>query len=466
MNPASSSFDEFQNTSSLPSAFSAVELITKNGATSDCYKVRIYGKWHFLKRPKKEFLSNPIYIAAFEKEFDLGFTLDHPNIVRYLNKGFDSEGNYILSEFVDGLSLTEFREQNPDFFNQKTNLEKFSSQLFSALAYLHARQIVHLDLKPDNMLITRNGHDVKLIDLGMSYSDCYTEITGGSPAFGSPEQFSNTSSISYRSDMFAAGNIILYATTGEINKQLFAKIPIPLRKIAKQCLLEDVGKRIITAEQCIDLIRTKSKPRVFVSISLLGFILITIFVLKNRSFDSESGVSKPNVDKLVDSTVDSKFGSEFGSEVNGSAVSSSRTGGLMITPRTTPTIITNNQNDQIASNLNNITNPIMEVNDEKLPTDSLNIIDEIRTSIRQRLLPNKATLEKVYSDVNEYNFSILKQSFDDWKAVCIADCNVLYQKYRAKIQQADFQKIYQQELDVLNNPIERKLDKYSGSVSN
>ena len=439
MNPASSSFDEFQNISSLPSAFSAVELITKNGATSDCYKVRIYGKWHFLKRPKKEFLCNPIYIAAFEKEFDLGFTLEHPNIVRYLNKGFDSEGNYILSEYIDGLALTEFRKQNPDYFNQKSNLEKFASQLFSALSYLHARQIVHLDLKPDNILITRNGHDVKLIDLGMSYSDCYTEITGGSPAFGSPEQFSDTSSISYRSDMFAAGNIILYVATGEINKQLFAKIPIPLRKIAKQCLLEDVGKRNITAEKCIELLRNKTKQRIFSGISVLTVLIVTFIATYNNSDDiNRRSTSTPIFNKPQETKVASKI----------------------ISNKVTPTKITSKQDDQIADNVTTSITPASVALDKNKTTDSLKLIDEIRTSIKERLLPNKPTLEKIYSDINEYNYNILKQSFDDWKAVCRADCNVLYQKYNAKIQQADFQKIYQQELDILNNPIEIKLGKY------
>lgn len=441
MNPASSSFDEFQNISSLPSAFSAVELITKNGATSDCYKVRIYGKWHFLKRPKKEFLSNPIYIAAFDKEFDLGFTLDHPNIVRYLNKGFDSEGNYILSEFVDGLSLTEFREQNRNYFSHKSNLEKFASQLFSSLVYLHARQIVHLDLKPDNILITRNGHDVKLIDLGMSYSDCYTEITGGSPAFGSPEQFSDTSSISYRSDMFAAGNIILYVTTGEINKQLFAKIPIPLRKIAKQCLLEEVGKRNITAEKCIELLRNKTKQRIFIGISVLTVLIVTFIATYNQPNNIKRNISTPIVNKAQDSNVASKI----------------------ITNKITPTKNNSKQNEQIAYNVTTSTTPTSVVIDEKLPTDSLKLIDEIRASIKARLLPNKPTLEKIYLDINEYNYSILKQSFEDWKAVCIADCNVLYPKYSAKIQQANFQKIYQQELDILNNSIELKLEKFKVS---
>ena len=74
MNPALSSFDELQNSSPLLNTFSDILPIDKNGATSDCFKVRIYGKWHFLKRPKKEFANHPLYIAAFEKEFDLGFT--------------------------------------------------------------------------------------------------------------------------------------------------------------------------------------------------------------------------------------------------------------------------------------------------------------------------------------------------------------------------------------------------------
>jgi serine/threonine protein kinase len=210
MDSESSSFDNIQNFSPLINSFSDIVPVNKNGATSDCYKVRIHAKWHFLKRPKKAFSTNPLYVAAFEKEFDLGFTLDHPNIVRYLSKGTDKDGIYILTEYIDGQTLRDFRLKNPDFFKKEKNIRKLLLQLLSALDYLHNRQIVHLDLKPDNILITNNGNNIKLIDLGLSYSDCYNEITGGTQSFGSPEQFLTPQLIDYRSDLYAFGKIVLY----------------------------------------------------------------------------------------------------------------------------------------------------------------------------------------------------------------------------------------------------------------
>ena len=83
-------------------ALTDIVPLDNNGTTSDTYKVRISGKWHFLKRPKQEFTNHPQYNAAFEKEFDIGYTLDHPNIVRYISKGKDKNGFYFLTEYVDG----------------------------------------------------------------------------------------------------------------------------------------------------------------------------------------------------------------------------------------------------------------------------------------------------------------------------------------------------------------------------
>lgn len=171
---------------------SDITPLSTNGATSETYRVRISGKWHFLKRPKKELNSHPQYLIAFEKEFDLGYTLDHPNIVRYISKGYDKSGFYFLTEYVEGLTLTEFLKQYPDYFKRKDNRERFIRQLLSAIGYLHGRQILHLDLKPDNLLITNIGQNVKIIDLGFAYSDCYRFFTTGhTSSFAAPEQLRN-----------------------------------------------------------------------------------------------------------------------------------------------------------------------------------------------------------------------------------------------------------------------------------
>ena len=272
MDSESSSFDNIQNFSPLINSFSDIVPVNKNGATSDCFKVRIYAKWHFLKRPKKTFSTNPLYIAAFEKEFDLGFTLEHPNIVRYLSKGADKDSIYILTEYIDGQTLSDFKLKNPDFFKKEENIRKLLLQLLSALDYLHNRQIVHLDLKPDNILITNNGNNVKLIDLGLSYSDCYTEITGGTQSFGSPEQFSKPQLIDYRSDLYAFGKIVLYLFTGDTGISSLGRLPALYKKLVRNCLIEDVEGRNIKAIECTKLINQKNRlPVVLIIVVALIF---------------------------------------------------------------------------------------------------------------------------------------------------------------------------------------------------
>ena len=81
--------------------------VLTTGATSDCYRVKLYGKLHFLKRLKPEFSGNPRYRAAMRKEFETGYNLDHPNLVRYMSCGDD----YLLTEWVDGITLGELWDQ-------------------------------------------------------------------------------------------------------------------------------------------------------------------------------------------------------------------------------------------------------------------------------------------------------------------------------------------------------------------
>lgn len=213
------------------------------GGTSDCYKVRINGKWHFLKRPKKELNRNPFYLSAFEKEFDLGFNLEHPNIVRYINKGKDEAGTYFITEFIDGLTLDEFTKQNPDYFKQKQYAEKFINQLLSAISYLHSKQILHLDLKPQNILITHIDHHVKLIDLGFSYSDCHQTLTiGKTDLYAAPEQINN-GKIDQRTDIYGFGMILLYVFTQTSDIKSLSKIPSNYRHIIRKCLSDSIEDR-------------------------------------------------------------------------------------------------------------------------------------------------------------------------------------------------------------------------------
>lgn len=192
-------------------SFEITEELVNRGATSTTYKVRMWGKWFFLKRPKKEFSDNPKYIAAFEKEFDLGVNLEHPNIVRYHSKGYDEQGMFFLTDYVSGQTITDYIKHNGKL--SKKEAYKIITQIANAIDYLHSRQIVHFDIKPDNILITDNGGSIKLIDLGFAYSDCYEPIASGSRSFSAPEQFTSPKNVDLRADIYALGKVIEVITT-------------------------------------------------------------------------------------------------------------------------------------------------------------------------------------------------------------------------------------------------------------
>lgn len=183
--------------------FEAIEQMETQGATCDSFRVKIYGKLHFLKRLKPEHAGDIRYQEAFRKEFETGYRLEHPSLVRYISLDADS----ILMEYVDGETLTELLANNSDYFKQQKNADKFVRQLLDVLGYLHSHQVLHLDLKPDNILLTHINNDVKLIDLGFCNTDTFADTKGYTNAFAAPEQL-NGEKLDARSDIFAFGKIL------------------------------------------------------------------------------------------------------------------------------------------------------------------------------------------------------------------------------------------------------------------
>ena len=173
------------------------------GATCDTFRVKLYGKLHFLKRLKSEYAGDIRYQEALLKEFETGYRLEHPNLVRYLS--LDKDG--ILMEYVDGETLSQRLAKNPDYFKQRKNTDKLVRQLLSVLQYLHSHQVLHLDLKPDNILLTHINDDVKLIDLGFCYTDTFADTQGHTNAFAAPEQLAGEK-VDVRSDIYAIGKIL------------------------------------------------------------------------------------------------------------------------------------------------------------------------------------------------------------------------------------------------------------------
>lgn len=176
-----------------------------SGSTSTCAMVRLKGRRLFLKRLRPELAGHPRYVALMQKEFETGLQLRHPNLVHYISMGEDGEGSYLLTDYVDGETLAH---RMTDTTHPPVNIQKTFTQLLQCLGYLHSRQVVHLDLKPDNILLTRVGDNLKLIDLGFCYTDSYDLTMGRNAVYSAPEQQDSLGLPDHRSDIFAAGRLL------------------------------------------------------------------------------------------------------------------------------------------------------------------------------------------------------------------------------------------------------------------
>ena len=209
--------DTSQFTDNQP-MFDSLEPIPTRGATCDTFRVKVYGKLHFLKRLKPEYSGDIRYTEAFRKEFETGYRLEHPHLVRYVS--FSDEG--ILMENVDGETLTHLLSNNAEYFKDKKNTDKLLLQLLDAVGYLHNHQVLHLDLKPDNIMLTRINSDVKLTDLGCCYTDTFIDTQGRTNVFAAPEQLSG-SNVDERTDIYAIGKILQLLPNHHIYNKVIAR---------------------------------------------------------------------------------------------------------------------------------------------------------------------------------------------------------------------------------------------------
>lgn len=252
--------------------FEYVESMNNNGATCDTYCVRLYGKRHFLKRLKPDLASDPRYVEAFKKEFLTGYNLNHPNLVRYVQQGSDSLGPYMLLDYVEGETLTEKLNNSPLYFANKETRSKFLRQLLSCLSYLHSNQVVHLDLKPDNIMITRVGNDVKLLDLGFCYTDGYNNTMGMSANFAAPEQIDGSGKVDARTDLYAVGMIL--------------QLVHPKSPYIYKCINPDKSKRFQSADEMLSVLDRNDKRLWRLFSAVIPAILLALLTL---FFNSEKG---------------------------------------------------------------------------------------------------------------------------------------------------------------------------------
>jgi eukaryotic-like serine/threonine-protein kinase len=236
---------------------------------------------------KNELVTSDEVVARFQREARAASNLHHPNIVSVYDLGQTPDGTlYIAMEFIDGPSLKEvIRRDGPLTPRESIDILR---QVASALSSAHRKQIVHRDLKSDNlMLATEDGRTVvKLVDFGIAKTfDDSTQLTAagymlGTPNYMSPEQAAGNP-VDHRTDLYSLGVILFEMLTGKVPfgdaamtsllvrlatevppppsaRRPDGRVPLALDAVAMRCLEKDPERRFQSASEFADALERAS----------------------------------------------------------------------------------------------------------------------------------------------------------------------------------------------------------------
>ncbi|MBE6873587.1 MAG: Stk1 family PASTA domain-containing Ser/Thr kinase [Ruminococcus albus] len=200
----------------LDGRYEITELIGVGGM-ADVYKAQdvMENRPVAVKILKPEFSGDEEFLRRFRNESKAIAVLSHPNIVKIYDVGFTDEIQFIVMEYIDGITLKEFIEQQ-GVLKWKDALH-FITQILRALQHAHDKGIVHRDIKPQNIMLFTDG-SIKVMDFGIAR---FSRIDGktlsdkaiGSVHYISPEQAQGEMT-DERSDIYSVGVMLYEMLTG------------------------------------------------------------------------------------------------------------------------------------------------------------------------------------------------------------------------------------------------------------
>ena len=188
------------------------------GGMAVVYKARCHrlNRLVAIKILKDEFSKDEEFRRRFQAESQAVAMLSHPNIVSVYDVSTSEEGDHIVMELIDGISLKQYMEKK-GVLNWKETLH-FAMQIAKALEHAHSRGLVHRDIKPHNVMVLKNG-SVKVTDFGIAQvttkSSTVTKEALGSVHYISPEQ-AKGGRVDNRSDLYSLGIVMYEMIAGRV----------------------------------------------------------------------------------------------------------------------------------------------------------------------------------------------------------------------------------------------------------
>ena len=211
------------------------------------------GRVMMRKSLRRQYLNNSDQRDMLIKEYAVGCILAErtPYVVGYRKMTDNDEECSIWMDYIEGETVDSLLSIHPDFFRNERNLRRFLSQLLEGLSAIHSSQVVHMDIKPANVMLTSVNRDVRIIDLGLSYTYSHPTSAGMTNAFAAPEQKAG-GSVDARTDIYAVGKMIEYIAQRLNSEERTYHLPRDIRIIMEGCLHDEKTSRW---QSCGDIIR-------------------------------------------------------------------------------------------------------------------------------------------------------------------------------------------------------------------
>ncbi|MBE6998799.1 MAG: serine/threonine protein kinase, partial [Ruminococcaceae bacterium] len=201
----------------LDNRYEMLEIIG-TGGMAVVYKARDVklNRYVAVKILKDEILQDDELRSRFHAEAEAVAAMSHPNIVSIFDVSITKHMEYFVMELIDGITLKQYMQQRKIL--SEAELQLFISQILKALEHAHSRNIVHRDIKPQNVMILRDG-TVKVTDFGIArmanHQQTVTQNAFGSVHYIAPEQ-AKGGMTDGRTDLYSVGIIMYEMLTGEL----------------------------------------------------------------------------------------------------------------------------------------------------------------------------------------------------------------------------------------------------------